>query len=134
PSAVDRRQAWRGERADEPREDPSGAVPGCGRPDGASAGTRPDAGGRRPSGIAGARYARKSVTSHAWRKMMDIDSAVAEYTTKSSTELADIVVKSYELNTAIAEAHPEMAQDAGFEWFDTSWATRYSRKVASEVS
>jgi hypothetical protein len=66
--------------------------------------------------------------------MMDIDTAVAEYTTKSSTELADIVVKSYELNTAIAEAHPEMAQDAGFEWFDTSWATRYWRKVASEVS
>src|SRR5690349_8126410 len=65
---------------------------------------------------------------------MDINTAVAEYTAKSSTELADIVVKNYELSTAIAEAHPEMAQDAGFEWFDTSWATRYWRKVASEVS
>jgi hypothetical protein len=74
------------------------------------------------------------MTSHGWRKTMDIDTAVAEYTRKSSTELADIVVKSYELSTAIAEAHPEMAQDAGFEWFDTSWATRYWRKVASEVS
>ena len=65
---------------------------------------------------------------------MDIDTAVANYTTKSSAELADIVVKNYELSTAIAEAHPEMAQDAGFEWFDPSWATRYWRKVASDVS
>ena len=65
---------------------------------------------------------------------MNIDTAVAEYSTKSSAELADIVVKSYELSTAIADAHPEMAQDAGFEWFDTTWATRYWRKVVSEVS
>jgi hypothetical protein len=65
---------------------------------------------------------------------MDINAAVAEYATKSDAELADIVVGNYELSTAIAESHPEMAQDAGFECFDTSWATRYWRKVVAEVS
>lgn len=65
---------------------------------------------------------------------MDVDNVVAEYSTKSSAELADLVVKNYELSTAVVDAHPEMAQDAGFELFDTTWATRYWRKVASEVS
>lgn len=65
---------------------------------------------------------------------MDVDNVVAEYSTKSSAELADLVVKNYELSTAVVDAHPEMGQDAGFELFDTTWATRYWRKVASEVS
>jgi hypothetical protein len=65
---------------------------------------------------------------------MDIDAAVAEYATKSSAELADIVVQNYELSTALAQSHPEMSQDAGFEWFDAGWAARYWRKIAAEIS
>lgn len=65
---------------------------------------------------------------------MDINSAVAEFAAKSDDELADIVVKNYELSTALAESHPEMAQGAGFEWFDSSWAARYWRNVLAEIS
>lgn len=65
---------------------------------------------------------------------MDINAAVAEYAAKSDDDLANIVVKNYELSSALAESHPEMAQDAGFEWFDAKWAARYWRKVLAEIS
>lgn len=59
---------------------------------------------------------------------------VSVYENKPESELTEAVVASYELTQAILAAHPEMAQDAGFELFDREWATRYWRSIVSEVS
>lgn len=65
---------------------------------------------------------------------MDDAALIALYEHKAEGELTEAVVGSYELTQSILAAHPEMAQDAGFELFDRAWATRYWRSIVSEVS
>lgn len=55
------------------------------------------------------------------------------YAKLSDEELAELAAASYELTEALMSAHPNMAQDAGFELFDRAWARRYWRAVLREA-
>lgn len=57
-----------------------------------------------------------------------------EFEHKPTEELTEVVVSSYELSEAILSAHPNMAQDAGFELFDGAWARRYWRTLVGDVT
>jgi hypothetical protein len=65
---------------------------------------------------------------------MQLDDLVERYSSQSDDQLTRIVVASYELSDAVLTAHPNMAQDAGFDLFDVSWARRYWKNVVAEIS
>jgi hypothetical protein len=65
---------------------------------------------------------------------MSNEDVVTKYEGLANEELTQVVVTDYDLTQAILSSHPEMAQDAGFELFDTDWAKRYWRNVLSEIS
>jgi hypothetical protein len=65
---------------------------------------------------------------------MDPDDLLPAYASKPDEELRSVIVAHSGLAQAIVAAHPEMAQDAGFELFDAAWARRYWRSVVAEVA
>jgi hypothetical protein len=65
---------------------------------------------------------------------MNVAALAAEYENRPYEDLAQRVVEDYELTEALLSAHPEIAQDAGFELFDRRWAQRYWRAVVSELT
>jgi hypothetical protein len=56
------------------------------------------------------------------------------YENLSDEDLTQLLVADYDVTQAILSAYPEMAQDAGFELFDASWAKRYWRSIAAEIT
>lgn len=65
---------------------------------------------------------------------METENLLDVYSEMSDDELAQVVSENYNLSQAIISSHPEMAQDAGFELFDTNWAERYWRNIVAEIS
>jgi hypothetical protein len=68
------------------------------------------------------------------RTVAGLNELVVRYESGSDDELAAAVTADYDLTEAIVSAHPEMAQDAGFELFDREWAKRYWKTVVGEIS
>jgi hypothetical protein len=66
--------------------------------------------------------------------VMNIAEMASGYEKLSDDELTQIVVANYDLSQKLIASHPEMAQDAGFELFDPSWAKRYWRTVVGEIT
>jgi hypothetical protein len=56
------------------------------------------------------------------------------YEAKSDNELARIVAANYAIAHTIVASNPQMAQDAGFELFDSDWAKRYWRSVVAQIT
>ena len=52
---------------------------------------------------------------------MNAADIVSQYEGQSDDQLARIVAGDYDLTQAILSAHPQIAQDAGFELFDANW-------------
>jgi hypothetical protein len=65
---------------------------------------------------------------------MDLAEVADQYSERPDDELIHVVVSNYDLTEAILSAHPEMAEDAGFELFDPEWARRYWKTLASDIS
>lgn len=63
-----------------------------------------------------------------------VDELVVAYESEPDDRLAAVVAADYDLSEAIVSAHPEMAQDAGFELFDREWAKRYWKTVVGDIS
>lgn len=64
----------------------------------------------------------------------DLEQLAAQYAERDDQDLINTVVANYELTDAIISTHPNIAQDAGFDFFDARWARRYWRTLASDVS
>jgi hypothetical protein len=65
---------------------------------------------------------------------MASDDVVSALMAKSDQELTRLVAQQRDLSQAIVMSHPEMAQDAGFELFDTAWAKRYWKSIVGQIS
>jgi hypothetical protein len=65
---------------------------------------------------------------------MNIAEMASSYERLSDDELTQIVVTNYDLSQKLVTSHPQMAQDAGFELFDPSWAKRYWRTIVGEIT
>jgi hypothetical protein len=66
--------------------------------------------------------------------MADISELIEAYEEASDETLTQVVSANYDLTQSIIRAHPQMAQDAGFELFDPSWAKRYWHNIVSDVT
>ena len=64
---------------------------------------------------------------------METTELLSKYEKLSNDDLTLIVQEDYDLTDAIMTHNPHMAQDAGFELFDSNWAKRYWRNILAEV-